>query len=200
MKNKKSQVWVDRKDSLKSFSQPLSSNRIGQVWVETVIYTLIALILIGAVIAFAKPKIEQLQDRAITEKSLNMLNEIDNQIRELTEWGEDNNRLIYIELKKGNLIIDGENDNIAFEMQSKNKYSQEDVRVPIGSSIEVLTTKNGENYLVNLMINYSDYEISYQGDLNGVKTISPSPTAYKIVITNNGTSASGKTQVDLSVE
>ena len=35
----------------------------GQVWVETVIYTLIALALIGTVLAFVKPKVEEMQDK-----------------------------------------------------------------------------------------------------------------------------------------
>ena len=37
----------------------------GQVWVETVTYTLIAIVMIGLVLSFAKPKIEELQDKTI---------------------------------------------------------------------------------------------------------------------------------------
>jgi uncharacterized protein (UPF0333 family) len=38
-----------------------AKNKRGQIWVETVVYTLIALVMIGLVLAFAKPKIEELQ-------------------------------------------------------------------------------------------------------------------------------------------
>jgi len=175
-------------------------NKRAQIWVETVIYTLIALVLIGAVIAFAKPKIEQLQDRAVIERSLNLLNDIDSQVQSAIDGGIGNRRIINIELKKGSLTIDGENEDILFEMQSKDKYSQEDVWVSPGSSIEALTTKNGGNYLVKLMLNYSNYEISYRGDFAGIKKITQSPTSYKIIMTNNGTSVSGKTQIDFDVE
>ena len=47
----------------------------GQVWVETVIYTLIAFSLIAAVLAFVKPKIDELQDKAIIEQSIGMIKE-----------------------------------------------------------------------------------------------------------------------------
>ena len=41
-----------------------------QIWIETVIYTLIAFVILGAVLGFAKPKIEELQDKSIIEQSL----------------------------------------------------------------------------------------------------------------------------------
>ena len=46
------------------------SNYKGQVWIETVVYTLIAFAILGAILGFAKPKIEQLQDKSIIEQSI----------------------------------------------------------------------------------------------------------------------------------
>ena len=52
----------------------------GQVWIETIIYTSIALLMIGLVLAYAKPKIEEFQDKATLEQSLEMVKEIDSTI------------------------------------------------------------------------------------------------------------------------
>ena len=58
------------------------SDSRGQVWVETVTYTLIALVLIGLVLSFTKPKIEELQDRTLIEQSIQVLKELDVAIKE----------------------------------------------------------------------------------------------------------------------
>ena len=42
----------------------------GQIWVETMVYTLIAFALIGIVLMFVKPKIEEIQDTSIIEQSI----------------------------------------------------------------------------------------------------------------------------------
>ena len=51
-------------------------NTKGQIWIETVIYTLIIFVMIGLVLSFAKPKIEEMQDKAIIEQSIAMMKDI----------------------------------------------------------------------------------------------------------------------------
>ena len=52
------------------------SKKKGQVWIETVTYTLVAFVLIGLILAFAKPKIDKLQDQSIIEQSMKMIKEM----------------------------------------------------------------------------------------------------------------------------
>ena len=99
-------------------------NKRGQVWIETVIYTLIAFSLIAAVLAFVKPKIEEIQDNAIIEQSLGLMKDIDSTIREIIQGGSGNKRKLEIAIKKGSLGIDGENDRLVFEIDSRKLYSE----------------------------------------------------------------------------
>ena len=96
----------------------------GQIWFETVIYILIGLILIGSVLAFISPKIQEIQDRSVIEQSAKMLNDIDKIIFSVS-LSPGNKRIIDIGLKKGNLIIDSINNKIIFEIESSLEYSQE---------------------------------------------------------------------------
>ena len=89
----------------------LAKNHRGQVWVETVIYTLIAFVLIGAVLAIAQPRIEEIQDKAFIEQSFGVMKDIDNIILSLAQGGVGNKRVVELGLKKGNLIIDGHYDD-----------------------------------------------------------------------------------------
>ena len=51
--------------------------RRGQVWIETVIYTLIGISLIALALTFIAPKISETQDRIAIEQTINSLNELD---------------------------------------------------------------------------------------------------------------------------
>ena len=50
-------------------------NSKAQIWVETVIYTLVAITLISLVLAFALPAINQRRDQNIVESSIVLMND-----------------------------------------------------------------------------------------------------------------------------
>ena len=51
-----------------------------QIWVETVIYTLIALAIMGLLLALIKPTIEEKKDKAVIEQSKLILDDINKKI------------------------------------------------------------------------------------------------------------------------
>jgi len=175
------------------------SEKKGQVWVETVIYTSIALLMIGMVLAYAKPKIEEFQDKAILEQSLEMFRTIDNTIVTIGVSG--NKRFVEVKLKKGSLKIDGENDKISFEMDSKYIYSQpgEEILDSLSGRITTLTEKVSGTNRVIFTANYSEsnIDITY-GKEDKFKTLSKSPTSYKLLISNDG-KKNDNTLIDLSL-
>ncbi|GBE20183.1 MAG TPA: hypothetical protein ENG87_05150 [Candidatus Pacearchaeota archaeon] len=169
----------------------------GQIWIETLIYTLIALVMIGLVLTFAKPKIEEIQDNAIIEQSIKVLEGIDSIILSLDQGGAGNKRLIDLEIKKGVLNIDGVSDMIYFEMDSKSEYSQPGEFIQYGDLI-LYTEKKGEFNRVTLTRNYSGmYDITYKGE-DELKTITKSPSQYKLYITHNGKNQN-KTIIDFEI-
>ena len=126
---KKGQVLVESENSARRIScQPKLINRKAQVWVETVIYTLIALALIGATLAFVKPKLEEMKDNSLVEQSISMMKSIDATINNLGVPG--NQRVINLVIKKGELKIDGKSNSLVFEMNIVGEYSE------IGKEIE----------------------------------------------------------------
>jgi hypothetical protein len=164
-------------------------NNSGQVWIETVIYTLIAFVMIGLVLAYARPKIEELQDRAIIEQSIGMLKEIDSTI--LTMSGAGNQRIFEMGIKKGSLKIDSINDRIIFEMESKNVYSEPDKEISDGS-VKILTEKKAGYSLVTLTLDYNGvYNIKFDGK-DEEKTISKASISYKLSVLNEGEDAEGR--------
>lgn len=166
-------------------------SKSGQVWVETVIYTLIALTIIGLFISFAKPKIEEIQDKAIIDQSVEMLEDVNSLILSIIQGGAGNQRIIDIGIKKGTLEIDGINDQIVFEIEGKHTYTEPGADggpgdfISIGN-ILVSTQKRGKISKVTLISNYSNiYNITYQGG-DDKKLLARAPVAHKISISNKG--------------
>lgn len=161
-----------------------TGDKKGQIWVETVIYTLIALILIGAVLAFIIPKVEEIQDKAIIEQSITMMKSIDNIIISVIRGGPGNKRIIDLGIKKGTLKIDSAKDEIVFEIQSEYVYSEIGEKINIGS-IVVLTEETQTLKKITLTSSYSKYDLTYNGK-NETKSISQASTPYKFSIENKG--------------
>jgi hypothetical protein len=160
-----------------------SKNKCGQVWVETVIYLLISFVMLGLVLSFIRPKIEELRDKAIIEQSLQVMKDIDNLI--VTIGSPGNKRLLEIAIRKGNLIIDSPNDKIIFEMDSRYLYTEPGKLVQIGN-IVALTTNSGDNSKITLTRDFSEeYNITYKGE-EIVKTLPKVSAPYRIFLTNGG--------------
>jgi len=179
------------------FNSNLSQqNHRGQVWIETVIYTLIAFVMIGLVLSFAKPKIEEIQDRAILQQSTEMMKQIDVTI--LTMGAAGNQRISEIGIKEGNLKIDGVNDKIIFELESQSVYSEPGKKINDGS-IEILTEKRSGYNLVSLTRDYNkNYDLKFEGK-DELKIISHSSTSYDLTIRNEGAGDDNRIILNMSL-
>lgn len=156
-----------------------------QVWIETVIYTLMGLAIMGMIIAVMTPKINQMTDKAILTHSTESLTNINQQIFEvLTSVG--NQRQAILNVKKGEYYIDSLNNSIYFVLKSTGlKYSQPGFLFNQGE-VDVLTVDNGnKKYDVYLFLNYSSLNITFNNQKIN-KQLTSSPTAYDILIQNKG--------------
>lgn len=152
----------------------------GQVWVETVIYTLIGFAIIGLVLAGALPKINQKKDEMAISRSIEAIGEVDNKIYEVSR-AVGNRRVINLEVRKGTFIIDPVEDTISWVLDSSFAYSEVGMTVPFGN-INVTTSQNGE-YEVTLKLGYN-MDLRYEGV--NEKRFDIAPTPYKVVIENAG--------------
>jgi len=170
----------------------------GQVWVETVIYTLIALALIGTVLAFVRPQIQKMQDKAIIDQSLEMIGELDSKILQLAQGGVGNQRIIELQIKKGELEINPEENSLIFILDDT-KYIYSEIGKEIKSgNIEISTTKKASANTVKLKRIYENYDLVYEGGTQP-KTLTKSPTVYKIKISNKGV-VSGDDKIQINFE
>lgn len=176
----------------------ISKNYRGQVWVETVIYLLIAFIMMGLVLSYVKPKIEDMRDQTVIKQSLEIIKEIENSVMTIGSTG--NKRLIEVGVKKGEFMIDSTNDKIIFEIETDYKYSESGEPVYDGN-VKIIT--EGENQYSKVILERdfkNEYDFIYDGAAVN-KTLPKASTAYKLFIENKGVGTQpGKLVIDFSAQ
>jgi len=163
--------------------------RRGQIWVETVLYTLIGLALIGAVLALATPKINEAKDRAVIEQSVDSLNVLDGKIRDVLDKGDGNIRKVeLLTLKRGKLTINPLNDNIVFFIDGLEKpYSEPGVAIEVGS-IKITSEEGAKKSTVSLELNYSSsFNLTYNGG-EEIRSFTAASIPYSFSFENKGVS------------
>lgn len=169
------------------------SNRRGQIWVETVIYTLIGLAVIGLVLAGALPKIQEKKDSVSIERSIEAMGNIDSKIYGVLS-ADGSRRVVNLDIKSGALTIDAEQDSIYWVLDSSFPYSEINEIVPFGK-MTILTTEKGD-YEVTIKLEYDEFNLRYDGT-DDKKTLIVSPTPYVLAIENSGRDANGKILIEL---
>ena len=161
-----------------------SKSRKAQIWVETVIYTLIGLAVIGILLAVVNPKIEKMKDKLVIEQTIESLNNIDSKIKEVISRGPGNKRIVEVKVSKGILLIDSENDRIVWSLDSGYQYSEPDRTIALGN-LKVLT-KESTPYKIELSADYSADIVYDSMDLQ--KELSSAENPYTLIIENLGSS------------
>jgi len=129
----------------------------GQVWIETVIYTLIGLALIGLVLAIVMPKINNSRDRIVVEQSIDALNKFDIKFSEALNRGQGNTRTIDpFTMRRGEFFVNSSGDSIVMIIKDlNNPYSEIGEVVKFGR-VKIISTEGQKSYSVILTLDYSN--------------------------------------------
>jgi|SRR3989338_2138912 len=157
-----------------------------QIWVETVIYTLIGLAIIGLLLSIVTPAIKKRQDKILIETSMEMLSSIESIIEEVKYRGAGNSRPIEFRIRKGKLEFDSINDKINFSIETNYKYSEPEEVIKKGK-LNILTDKKTEKvYDVFLSLDYSSSLNLSWNEKEDIRSFQNSPSLNIVFATNKG--------------
>ena len=179
-----------------NFDRDDSKMKRGQIWVETVLYTLIAITLIGVVLSFVMPKITNASDKANIEQTIESMNIFDEKINAVLQ-AEDNSRPVDLLIKKGEFYINSTSDEIIFAIPGvKEAYSQVNASIK-RDRVNVLKKKEQKTQTVYIYLNYTRrLNLSYSSEETN-KKFSAAPRAYKFMIRNYGPGANNLNKINI---
>ena len=156
---------------------------LGQVWIETVLYTLIGLALMGVVLAFVTPKLNAEKYKIAVDQTISAMNDFDDKVSTVLQ-APGNVREISINMQRGTFNINSTTDSISFYFNDLTQpYSEPGVPISIGR-ITALSQKTSNGATVLLTLQYADNITYNQQDIDKVFTASSVP--YKFSISNLG--------------
>lgn len=172
--------------------------RKGQVWVETVLYTLIGFTLIGVVLAFVMPKIDQAKDRTLVEQTISSLTTINDYVEEVLR-APGNIRIVDpLLVSRGALYINTTGDSIYYEINDLSSLYSENGSELSSGKVKYVSMGGADQSSIRIKISYDELNITYAGkDNSAVKKISAAATPYKLKIENQGQTGGGKTVISL---
>jgi len=162
------------------------NNKLAVIWVSTVLYTLIALSIIGMLLAVVRPKLAEIKDRFITEQTVNAMNDFDKLVFDIRK-ATGNRRSYELKLGRGEMTISGAENYLEWILKDS-KYQASELGATIEAGrLNMTTTKVGDNFVVNLKLKYTDINLTVN-NADEDKVLQPSATPYKIQIENKGAS------------
>lgn len=161
-----------------------------QIWIETVIYTLIGLAIIGILLSFINPAIQNKECEMAVNNAVTILNGFQSVIDDVSGSSAGNARTIdEMKLSMGTITIDASSDTILYDVECGLKYSEPGSEVPAGNNIIALTKQLTNGYHITLFLNYTNKaDLQFNGE-ETEKSFEQSPTPYSLSVLNEGTSA-----------
>lgn len=160
-----------------------NKSRKGQIWIETVLYTLIGISLIGIVLAFVTPKITEQKEKLLVDQTIQALDAFDEKVNTVLQ-APGNVREINFAMKQGEFHINSTEDRVMFVIPGLTKpYSEPGISIDIGR-IKLLTSEHAGDYDVVLSVSYLE-NITYNlEDVN--KKLDAVSIPYRFSISNEG--------------
>jgi type II secretory pathway pseudopilin PulG len=166
------------------FGKEEKISKKSQIWVETVLYTLIGFSILAILLSIALPKIGQMKDRVIVEQTIDVLNSVNSKIIEASAF-PGNSRQIILGVRKGEYVIDSVDNKFYFILKdSRLLYSELNLDITSGNII-ISTKENNKNYDISLSLDYSLFNVTYE-DSEIRKVLTKAPNPYVLLVENKG--------------
>ncbi|HII72231.1 TPA: hypothetical protein HA265_05750 [Candidatus Woesearchaeota archaeon] len=123
--------------------------RSGQIWVSAILYILIITVVMVIVLNAGVPILKNLQDKTVFTRQKNAFLSLNQQIKDISEEGVGSQRVIPIEIEKGNLEL--KEGSLKWDMLTDAKILESGHQIDLGnlyitSNADVSATEYANNY------------------------------------------------------
>jgi len=122
-------------------------NKKGQVWISAVLYILIIVVAITIILNTGLPILEKMKDKTVFVQAKNTLTNLDQYIQRIKDEGQGSQRVIPIEIRKGDVSVEGERlmwkiETEAEILEPRSSIDIGNIRVSSNSDVSTIETNN----------------------------------------------------------
>ncbi len=103
----------------------------GQVWISAVLYILIIVVAITIILSAGLPILEKMKDKTVFVQAKNTLLNLDQYIRRIKDEGQGSQRVIPVEIRKGELYVEG--NKLLWQLETEAEILQPRSAVVLGN-------------------------------------------------------------------
>ncbi|KHO53681.1 hypothetical protein J4476_02495 [Candidatus Woesearchaeota archaeon] len=161
------------------------------VWVSAILYFGLGIIIISILLAAGLPAINKLRDKNVVLQTKEVFQVLDKNIRDVVRGGPGGQRVVKVDIKKGDFKIDDDDEQITWEYITKialsepGKTESEATAVSEGN-LKIKTWISGDGYKVRLWISYSDNPQDAKNIINLLPSITTITGITDLAIRNDG--------------
>lgn len=132
----------------------------GQIWISAALYIALGIIVITVVLTSGLPLINKIQAKNTLLQSKKVMYDLDNTAREVMLQGAGSKQKIYVEIKKGELIIDpitNDKKRIIWSFLSKYNPGIEVDREINEGNLQLTNQKKGNEFEISIISDLTDF-------------------------------------------
>ena len=138
----------------------------GGIWVSAVLYIAMGVVLLTIILAAGLPALQKMKDSYTVQQTKDLMITLDNNIRNVFHEGPSSQRVVNIDIGRGEFVIDAGSDNIEWSLESSAILSELGEVINEGN-LQILTQETGvkDKYAVTLTLDYSlvGINLTYEG-------------------------------------
>jgi len=122
-----------------------------QIWISAILFILVITVSLAIVLNAGEPLIENLQDKTVFTRQKNLFLSLDENIRDIASEGQGSQRVIPVEIEKGQLEVSDGTLRWAFRTEAKILESGREIdlgNLHITSNADVFTDETDDQYVV----------------------------------------------------
>jgi len=170
------------------------------IWISTVLYTLISLAIIGTLLGVVRPRIDEMRDHYLIDQTIGALNQIDKTVTSV-KTAQGMRLPVEFQLSRGILIFNTTSKIIQWSLpDSRYQYSETGFPVSIGKLSLKTSNTSSDRWNILVQLNYSDIIFTVNNQ-SIPKTYQSSSRVYSIWAENKGTDpATSMLKIDFGLE
>lgn len=170
----------------------------GQIWISAILYILITTIILTIILDTGIPLLNDMKDRAIFTNTKNDFVALNQEIKDISESGPGTQKVIPIEIKKGDLAID--DNKIQWNMETTTDIIAPNSKISLGdvkilSNADVRSYETPEHFIIENP--YLEIRFNKIGTLDNFTMNETKSIIHKITYKNTKSSLTGKFTFEL---
>jgi len=167
----------------------------GDIWISAALYFGLGIVVLSLILAAGLPVINKLRDKNIIIQTKEIMFNLDNIIRAVTRGGAGEQRVVNLDIKKGQFLINNNYDTINWTTEVNIQVSE--IGIPYRESNVIISTEKSQvegEFITTLSLDYSAIaDITYTDPTQIV-------TGQKrLIIRNNGQTDSTPKRINITI-